>query len=220
MATRAEWHMDGRGLRYTSVAIVLHWAIAALIIFNLATGLTFDFMSRATLLALVPFHISSGITVLALTVIRILWRLTHRPPPMLPMPAWQKVLANTVYLLFYLAMIAAPMTGWALISAQADKAQAAAGPPPAPGAQPKPHRTMIWGVVPLPKLAPIVHQGEGPGGEAKLKEVHETLEARHGTIGWILLGLLVLHVAGALKHQLVDRRRELARMGVGRPELA
>ena len=221
MATRAEWRPE-MGLRYTQVAIILHWAIAAFLIFNLATGLTFEYMSEGLFGSLIGIHISSGITVLALTMLRIIWRLTHRPPPMLPMPAWQKLLANTVYLLFYVGMIAAPMTGWALISAHADKAPPAAAKPIAPGVAPvpKPHRTLIWGVVPLPKIAAISHIGDQPGGAAKLKEAHEQFEGRHGTIGWILLGLLVLHVSGALKHQLIDRRRELARMGLGRPEPA
>jgi cytochrome b561 len=211
--------------RYTTVAIWLHWLIAGLLLFNLATGLTFSLMPDSWFGALIGFHISSGITVLALTAVRIVWRLTHRPPPMLPMPAWQKALANAVYLFFYLGMVAAPMTGWILISAHADKPPVSApatAKPVAPGTAPapKPHRTLIWGLIPLPKLAPVQAIGNQPGGEEKLHEVHEQFEGRHGTIGWILLALLVLHVSGALKHQLIDRRRELGRMGVGRPEPA
>ena len=206
--------------RYTTVAIWLHWLIAALILFNLATGLTFESMSQGLFRAIIPIHISSGITVLALTVIRIAWRLTHRPPPMLHMAAWERLLAHTVHFLFYLGMLAAPLTGWALVSAHADQPPAVAKPVAAGVAPaPKPHRTMIWGVVPLPKIGPIVRIGDQPDGAAKLKEAHETFEARHSLLGWILLGLFVLHVAGALKHQLVDRRRELARMGLGTPEV-
>ncbi len=215
-------------MRYTNVAIWLHWAIAALILFNLATGLSFDLIPRAARGALIPFHISSGITVLALTIVRIAWRLTHRPPPMLPMAAWEKGLARVVHFLLYVAMLGMPLTGWALISAHGSPPSAAgtAAPLPGdrpPGAMPLPKPggpTLIWGVIPLPKLAPIVHLGDGPDGAAKLHEAHEMFEARHGTGGWILLGLWILHVAGALKHQFVDRRRELARMGVGEAEPA
>ncbi len=219
----------GERLRYTRTAIWLHWLIAGFLLFNLATGLTFDLMPDAWFGALIPIHISSGITVLALTALRVAWRLTHKPPAMLPMPAWQKALANAVYLLFYLGMVAAPLTGWALVSAHPDHPPAAAPSAapatakpvaPATAPPPKPHRTLIWGLVPLPKLAPITRLGDGPGGAAKLHEVHEQFEGRHATIGWILLGLLVLHVSGALKHQLLDRRRELSRMGVGRPARA
>ena len=193
-------------LRYTDVAIWLHWAIAAFIVFNLACGLLFDAMPKGLRGAIIPLHISAGITVLALTIVRIAWRLTHRPPPMLPMAGWEKGLAHTVHFCLYLAMLGMPLTGWAMISAHP------APPPPARNS------IMVWGVIPLPKLAPIVHLGDGPDGAAQLHEAHETFEGRHGTGGWVLLGLFLLHVAGALKHQFVDRRRELARMGVGVPE--
>ena len=211
-----------RGLRYTNVAILLHWAIAALILFNLATGLSFAYVPDAVADALVPIHISSGITVLALTLVRIAWRLTHRPPPLLPMARWERALAGTNHVLLYIAMIALPMTGWAMISAHPS-----APPAPVPGApagtaapNPTPHQTLIWGMLPLPKLAPIAKLGEGPGGEARLHETHEAFEARHYYGGLALLALFLLHVTGALKHQFVDRRRELGRMGVGRTEAA
>ncbi len=206
---------DAGTVRYTNVAILLHWAIAALILFNLTTGLTFEYMSEGLEDALVPFHISSGISVLALTIVRIGWRLTHRPPPLLPMAAWERGLAHAIHFLLYLAMIALPMTGWAMISAHVSP------PPPVQGAPaPPPHRPLIWGVLPLPKLAPIAKLGEGPGGETRLKETHETFETRHYYGGLVLLALFLLHVAGALKHQFVDRRREFGRMGVGRAETA
>jgi cytochrome b561 len=207
--------MAARRLRYSTGAIILHWATAALILFNLTTG----FFHHAVPKAIWAFHVSSGITILALTVIRIAWRLTHRPPPMLPMAAWEKGLAHLVHFCFYLALLFAPLTGWAMVSAHPDKppvAAAQAQAAPQPGPPPKPHQQMIWGVIPLPKLAPIVHIADQPNGQAKLHDAAELFEARHETMGWILLGLVVLHICGALKHQLVDRRRELARMGIGR----
>jgi cytochrome b561 len=216
---------DGRGLRYTGVAIMLHWTIAALILFNLATGLLFDDMGKAARSALIPFHISSGITVLALTIVRIGWRLAHRPPPYLPMAAWERELARVVHFCLYLAMLGMPLTGWAMISAHGDRPQPAQGtavPTPAdqpPGAKPAPKPrgpTLIWGVIPLPKIAPIVRIGEGPDGAARLHAAHETFETRHAVGGWILLGLLLIHITGALKHQFGDRERELVRMGLGR----
>ena len=212
------------GLRYSKGAIILHWAIAALILYNLFTGLLHDVLPRSWF----QFHISSGITILALTVIRIGWRLTHKPPPFLPMAKWEKWLAHIVHFLLYCAMLAAPLTGWAMISAnrprppaeQAAVAQAPAAPAlaQAPNGPRKPRRTMIWGLFELPKLSPIVHIADQPDGAAKLKEAHELFEERHETIGWLFVGLLVLHLAGALKHQLIDRERELARMGLGKTE--
>ena len=206
-------------LRYSKGAIILHWAIAVLVLFNLCTGFFHDFVPKAVF----AFHISSGITILTLTVLRILWRLTHRPPPYLPMAPWEKGLAYVVHLLLYCAMLAAPLTGWAMISAHADKPPIAAAltdAAPQPGPPPKRRQTLIWGVFPLPKLAPITQIANQPDGQAKLKEAHELFEERHEAIGFIFLGLLILHIAGALKHQLIDKRRELARMGLGKTEPA
>lgn len=203
--------------RYSSVAILLHWAIALLVFFNLFTGFFQDSVPKAVW----GFHISSGITILALTVVRIGWRLTHRPPPKLPMAGWEKGLAHVIHFLLYCAMLAAPLTGWAMVSAHVSKVApptAAAASQPAP--PPKQGGPMIWGLFPLPKLGPIVHIADQPDGEAKLKHAHELFEARHGAMGWIFLGLLLLHIAGALKHQFLDRERELARMGIGRPTRA
>lgn len=200
-------------IRYSTGAIILHWAIAILILFNLLTG----FFNDAVPKAVFAFHISSGITILVLTVIRILWRLTHKPPPFLPMAPWERGLAHVVHFSLYLAMLAAPLTGWAMISAHVDKPTAVvADAAPQPGPPPKSRQIMIWGLFPLPKLAPIVRIADQPDGQAKIKEAHEQFEGRHETIGWIFLALLILHLGGALKHQLIDRRRELARMGLGK----
>lgn len=202
-------------LRYSNVAIFLHWAIALLILFNLITGFLHDFIPRAVF----AFHISSGVTILVLTLVRIGWRLTHRGPPFLPMAAWERGLAHIVHFLLYCAMLLSPLTGWAMISAHADMptpaaVQADAGPQPGP--PPRAHQTMIWGLFVLPKLKPITDIAKQPDGPAKLKETHELYEGRHETMGWIFLGLLILHLSGALKHQLINRQRELARMGIGK----
>ena len=204
-------------LRYSRGAIILHWTIAVLITYNLTTGLLHDTLPRAAF----QFHVSSGITILVLTVLRIIWRLTHKPPPFLPMAPWEKWLAHIVHFCLYAAMLASPLTGWAMLSAHVDKPKPAvegAAPPAQPIGPPKPHKTLIWGVIPLPKLKPITDIGQGPDGPAKLKETHETFESLHGNIGLIFLFLLFLHIAGALKHQFIDKRRQLARMGVGKTE--
>jgi len=204
-------------LRYTKGAIFLHWAIAILILYNLISGLLNDVLPRAFF----QFHVSSGITILVLTVIRIGWRLTHKPPPYLPMAKWERGLAHVVHFLLYCMMLISPLTGWAMLSAHPDKPAVQAAPlgpgdvPPLPH---KRHPTMIWGLFELPKLPPIANIANQPDGAARLKETHELYEGRHETAGWIFLGLLILHLAGALKHQFIDKERELARMGLGKSE--
>lgn len=232
---------DRKQLRYTDVAIAFHWAIAALIVYNLTSGLLKPALPRAFFI----FHVSSGITILVLSVARVIWRLTHRPPAFLPMASWERQLAHAVHVLLYVAMLALPLSGWALVSAhppagspgaawaaQHAAADSSAGEArkgtSAPGsaassegqekaALRKRGPILIWGLFKLPLIAPLQELGREPDGIPHQKAVHENIEDAHLFGGWIMLALLVLHVTGALKHQLVDRRRELARMGLGRP---
>ena len=204
--------------RYTSVAITLHWLIAALIFYNLASGLLGEFLPRGFF----AFHISSGLTILALTLVRIGWRLTHKPPPMLPMARWERVLAHSVHFLIYAAMLFVPWTGWVMISANP--------PEGSPGrayveqqralasGKPVEHRpaARFWGTIKVPMIAPVANLGREPAGVPEQKAFHEQMEDLHGKLGWLMLILLVIHIGGALKHQLLDREPELARMGLGR----
>ena len=220
-------------LRYTRVAIILHWLIAGLILYNLTSGLLKPVLPRPFFL----FHVSSGITILVLTLARIAWRLTHRPPPLLSEKTWERRLAHSVHFLLYTAMLLMPLSGWALVSANPPMPPAAmaAGPgaapiqgsgtpgaaatQKAPGGAPGAHGprgpAMIWGLFRLPLIAPIHDMGKTPEGIAQQKVVHARIERNHLIGGWVMLGLLLLHIAGALKHQVVDRRRQLGRMGLG-----
>ena len=81
------------------------------------------------------------------------------------------------------------------------------GPPPV---------MKVWNLFPMPKIAPIEAIGKEPGGLAPQHKLHEDFVDWHTIGGYLLLALLVLHVAGALKHQFIDKQAELARMGVGR----
>ena len=208
--------------RYTRVAIALHWAIAALILYNLLSGLGRGFLPRGFF----QFHISSGLTILALTVIRIVWRLTHKPPPLLPMKRWEGRLAHVVHGFLYAAMLFVPWTGWVMISAnpppgspgaayvaQQRAQQAAAKGEPAPTPRPP---SKVWGLFPTPTIPPVANLGREPSGVAEQAAFHEQMEGVHETVALLLLFLLVLHVSGALKHQLIDREPELARMGLGK----
>lgn len=221
--------------RYTSVAIILHWLIAALILFNFAVGYFMEGLPLPFRFTVVFLHISSGITVLALTVMRVIWRLTHEPPSYSArMKAWERHLAHAVHVFLYAAMVLMPLTGWAIISAHPPpgSAGAAARPfeqrpssPPtdkasaSPNAPVGPPPTMtlkVWGIVPLPMIEPVARIGETPGGAEAQKVLHEEFVSWHGFGSYLLAALLLLHIAGALKHQLVDRESELARMGIGR----
>lgn len=184
--------------RYTNVAILLHWTIALLIIYNLVTGLLVDDVSKPVRAVMMPLHISSGITILVLSLGRIAWRLTHRPPPLNPiLPRYERILALTVHALFYVSMIVMPLIGWAIVSAH----------------PPKPDGTItLWGALPWPVIGPIAHIQPA---EVQ-KNWRHLFEDWHGDGGWIMLGLLALHLGGALKQQWIDKMPELQRMGLGR----
>jgi cytochrome b561 len=221
------------------VAIVLHWAIAAFIIFNLLSGLFADALPRPLRVAVFAVHISSGFTVLVLTVVRVAWRLTNDPPPYpAEMKQWERHTAHVAHFLLYAAMVLMPLSGWAMLSAHAppgspgavaEQASRPAPPPdmappanmpavsgslPAPPAAPP--AVTLWGLVSMPMIRPIEAIGTEPGGLPAQRRLHESFEDWHRVGGFLLLGLLLLHIAGALKHQYIDRHAEFARMGFGR----
>ena len=111
--------------RYTSVAIALHWLIGLLVIGNLAGGLLLDSLFPEDVAAAqagrsftIGLHKSFGLTILALTLVRIGWRLGHRPPAL---PGWmtagEKAAARLTHAGFYGLMLVMPLSGWLMVSA-------------------------------------------------------------------------------------------------------
>ena len=74
----------------------------------------------------------------------------------------------------------------------------------------------IWNLVPMPTITPIEAIGAEPGGVPPQHRLHDEFVDWHSVGGYLLLGLLILHIVGALKHQFIDRHSEFARMGIGR----
>jgi len=101
------------GPRYTRTAVVLHWSIAALILAALAVGWTMTSLPVSPQrVRLINYHKWIGVTVLALAVPRLAWRLTHPPPPLPAMPRWQRLGAAGTHFLLYVLMLAQPLVGW------------------------------------------------------------------------------------------------------------
>jgi cytochrome b561 len=99
--------------KYTRIAILLHWAIALGLVIAMAAGLVLDDIDdKAQHAQILNFHRSIGLTLFALTLFRLVWRLTHYPPPAPPMPPAQAILAQGVHILLYGAMIALPISGY------------------------------------------------------------------------------------------------------------
>jgi len=98
---------------YTRTAVGLHWMIAALVLTALFMGWTMTEMAVSPQrLKVYNWHKWVGVTVLLLAVARLLWRLTHRPPPLVAMPAWQRLFARLGHGLLYLLLLVMPLTGW------------------------------------------------------------------------------------------------------------
>ncbi len=118
--------------RYSGVAIGLHWLLALLIVGTFCVGLYMhELPFSPTRLKLYNWHKWAGVTILALSALRLLWRLTHRPPADPPMPAWQKLAAHGAHWALYALFFLVPLAGWAYSSA--------AGFP-----------IVVFGVLPLP----------------------------------------------------------------------
>ena len=176
--------------RYGRVAQGLHWAIALLIVFEIGLGWRMDGPPGATTFAVYQLHKSIGISILILTLARIAWRVGHRPPPSVGGHVWERRLAGWVHAGFYLLLLAIPLSGWLIVSAS----RTGIG-------------TVLFGLIPFPHLPGV------PGLESATKaSVEQAAETAHRLLGWALYGLLALHVAGALKHHLIDRDQGLARM--------
>ncbi len=181
--------------RYSAVAILLHWASALAVLVLIGLGLTMTHAALAPLrqFQLYQWHKSVGVTVLALTVLRLLWRLTHRPPPHpVGMPARERRAAAAAHHLLYLLLVGLPLTGWAVVSLS-----------------PFNIPTVLYGLVPWPHLPLAAHVPDPAAAEGLLKQVH-ALGA------WFLAALLAVHVAAALRHHFLLRDDVLRCMLPGR----
>jgi cytochrome b561 len=185
--------------RYTSTAIAFHWIIALFIIFNMCIGSFMESLDQPLRTRVVSVHASVGMSVLGLALLRILWRITHRPPEFsATMATWEKWTAQLAHAFLYFLMVAMPLTGFSILSSNAPR-------PPGTGIR-------IWVLTDIPRLS-VLQQNPDAGYRRIL---HDQFVELHAFGAWILFGLLILHVLGALKHQYVDRHPEFARMGIGR----
>ncbi len=169
--------------RYSMTSLVLHWVIAAAVLIQILLITAHEATEGPISREFIGLHKSVGLTILVLTLARIGWRLAN-PAIALPadMPRWQKVFARATHVLFYVALIAMPLTGWLASSAGG--------------------REIVWfGLFDWP-LLPV-------GGGREAARGFMTI---HGLVVKGLYVLIALHVLGALKHQFVDRDNVLHRM--------
>jgi cytochrome b561 len=157
--------------------------MAALILAQIALGLTAaSWRVSPAKLELFFWHKSTGMLILALVALRLLWRLAN-PTPALPsgMAAWERAAARLSDVLLYVLMVALPVTGWIVNSASN-----------------VPFR--IFWLIPLPAIV------------APDKPTAELAASVHGGLFLLLALVLVAHIGAALRHHYVKRDTVLARM--------
>lgn len=182
--------------RYTKVAITLHWVIAAMIIVQLGSGIIMGFeavqnfmgIPKFSVFTMYQFHKSLGLTILVLSVLRLVWRLMHKPPAYpADLKKWEVISAKLSHVFFYIFMIGIPFTGWLLVSTSSR------------GLPTIWFNQFAWPNLPLGNLQ----------NKESINEISETL---HIYMAYSLLALLFIHVGAALKHHIIDRNEVLHRM--------
>lgn len=172
---------------YTRTAIALHWIIALLIIGQLIGGKVMMWLDPGSAkFELFQLHKSFGIMILLLSILRLIWRLLHKPPA-LPagMKAYEKIGAKLSHIGFYVLIIGTPIAGWVMVSASELRIT-----------------TKIFKLVRWPDF-PGVPRSES--FEDLMKDVHEYM-------AYAIILLLILHIGAALKHHFVNKDDVLARM--------
>ncbi|MNO93627.1 hypothetical protein D3C76_852300 [compost metagenome] len=169
--------------RYTPTAIGLHWLMALGLIGTFALGYYMpDLALSPTKLKLYSWHKWAGVTLFFLVLMRLAWRLGHRPPALpASMPVVLQLTSHALHWLLYALMIAIPLSGWLMSSALG-------------------FQTVWFGVVPLPDLL------------VKDKAMGDALIQLHEALNFTLLGLVIVHTGAALKHHLIDHDDVLTRI--------
>jgi cytochrome b561 len=169
--------------RYGAVAQLFHWAVVGLIVTQFVLALRAESLPRGMkLINTLALHKSIGMTVLALAVLRLIWRWMN-PVPANPMnvPKWQETAAKISHAALYILIFAIPLFGWIASSAR--------------------NFSVSWfGLFTWPNLV------------EPNQSTFEFFQAAHAVLAWTLFAVALLHIAAALKHHFIDRDNVLRRM--------
>jgi cytochrome b561 len=140
-------------LQYGTTAKVLHWLIAALLLVQYLIGWLMPDIHRGMKPgAAMTFHVSIGMTILILVVLRLAWRLTHPVAPESSLPPWQRLSSEVVHWLLYALVLATTVTGWLFASFRG-------------------WSISLFFLVPLPMLA-----SENPAAAKAIDGLHQAME--------------------------------------------
>jgi len=174
--------------RWGAVSIGLHWLTLLLVLALVLVGFLMQELANSpTKIQVYALHKSFGLAVLALTLLRLLWRLLARAPAPVPgTPRWQAAVASGTHAVLYAILLAMPLSGWLYNSASGFPLR-------------------FFNLFALPKLS---------GYDADLKAF---ALAAHEWLFIALAAIVALHAAAALKHHYLDRDATLSRMLPGLP---
>jgi cytochrome b561 len=171
--------------RYSSVAIAFHWVIGLMMIATALGGLLHESFGKEAEEPIIGLHMASGLTILVLSLARLGWRLGHRPPPLAPtLKRWEVGLAHATHWTFYLLMMVMPLSGWAMVSTSKQD-----------------WGLSVFGLFDAPFMP---FKDNKPLGGI----MHET----HEILGFLVLGMIALHIAAAIKHHFLDGDNTVERM--------
>ncbi len=181
---------------YTRTAVALHWSMAGLILAALFMGWTMtDLAISPTRLKIYNYHKWIGVTVLALALLRVAWKLGHPAPPLPAMLRWQQLAAQAGHGLLYLLMLVMPVTGWIYSNASG-------------------YPVVYLGKLPLPNLV-----GRDKALAATWVQVHELIGIALAALiaGHVLVALHHQFIArdGTLRRMLIWRRPSVGNAGAG-----
>jgi len=171
--------------RFDATAITLHWLIAVAILGLLVAGFVMTGMKPGSpqQFQLYQIHKSVGMLVLALSLVRLGWRLGHPPPPPpVAMSALERGAAHLAHWVLYGLMLAMPLAGWAAVSTS-----------------PFNIPTVLFGLIGLPHL-PLP------------RDANAFAKLTHLTGAWIMIVTLLGHAGAALRHHFILRDDVLLRM--------
>ena len=169
---------------YTRTAILLHWAIAALVLTTIPIGWYGATYETPAGQSATNLHKSIGILILLVTLVRVGWRLGHKPPALpATMTRAMRWAARITHTLFYALLLILPLSGWWMSSAVPER------------------HTFGFGLFDVPFLP--VPRGWASAGPAYFV---------HTTLAWLMIGLVALHILAVIKHILFDDDDLFSRM--------
>ena len=180
--------MDVHPPGYRPPARWLHWITAAAVLLMIPAGLimTQEGLARPVQDALFLFHKNTGVLLVPVILLRIAYRLTHKPPPLpLSIPAWQRGAARLSHAALYVLLVVMPISGFVRVRA---------------------------GGFPIELLDRL---GAGPW-LPKSERMAEIAQSVHAAGAFVLIAVLAIHVGAAAQHALIRRDGVWSRMSLGR----